>query len=304
MLTMYPAMVNSPQAATVGALTNTGTTVQVTDGGIFSAVQVPYPITFGTGSTAETCLLTAVSGNNLTFTRGFQGVARAWDAGTVVARNFTAYDHDTFRANITEAYDTARVIPDMRSLGFLLPTMYSDPSAYDNLYSMSFDPFVTTPYGDVFNPGSGNRFFARLYVPAGASLGGVVVMAGGDPMTYTEIRAAIYGMTGGLVAQFGPGSFSNLSGQYAIRGSIPALAAGFYDVVVWGFTSPQTPNEGFLAAPPITTGGQLLMLQTSQRYGMISGAMTAGQSAPSSIGTKVYTPAKPRAWIALCSPQA
>jgi hypothetical protein len=51
--------------------------------------------------------LVAKNGNQLTVQRGFQGQARAWSAGTSVSRNFTAYDHDAFKANV-EALNEAQ----------------------------------------------------------------------------------------------------------------------------------------------------------------------------------------------------
>jgi hypothetical protein len=97
---MYPAMVNSPEAVTRGALTASGTQVEISDGGIFAGIAVPFPLTLGEGESAETVLLTARNGNMLTLQRAFQGAARSWDAGTKVARYFTAYDADAFKENI------------------------------------------------------------------------------------------------------------------------------------------------------------------------------------------------------------
>ncbi|HAN44115.1 MAG TPA: hypothetical protein DCP97_01855 [Ruminococcaceae bacterium] len=102
MQTMYPAIVNSPETVTKGALTNSTTSIEVADASIFTAVGLPLPLTLGQGSSAETVLLTAVSGNILTVQRGFQGIARTWEAGTAISRNFTAYDHDAFKNNIYE----------------------------------------------------------------------------------------------------------------------------------------------------------------------------------------------------------
>jgi hypothetical protein len=100
MQAMYPAMVNSPEVITRGALTTSTTQIQVSDSGIFTAVSLPFPLTLGKGSTAETVLLTVINGDILTVVRGFQGTPRSWDAGTLISRNFTAYDHDAFKANI------------------------------------------------------------------------------------------------------------------------------------------------------------------------------------------------------------
>jgi len=49
--------------------------------------------------------LTAKDGNKLTVIRGFQGAAKAWEAGTTISRNFTAYDHDAFAANINTLHE-------------------------------------------------------------------------------------------------------------------------------------------------------------------------------------------------------
>ena len=53
------------------------------------------------GSTAETVLMTAKSGNVLTVTRAQNGTtARAWSAGDVIARYFTAADQTAMQENI------------------------------------------------------------------------------------------------------------------------------------------------------------------------------------------------------------
>lgn len=99
MPTMYPAMVNSPVTALAAAIDATQTTITVTDATKLPAA--PNLAVIGTDEAAETILYTGVTGNSLTgCTRGFQGTAAAWTAGTPVARNFTAYDHDTFRQEI------------------------------------------------------------------------------------------------------------------------------------------------------------------------------------------------------------
>jgi hypothetical protein len=103
---MYSAMVNSPQTELASAITDTDTTIILLD-----ASKLPDPpnlATIGVGETAETILYTGKSGNDLTgVTRGFQGVAKAWNVGAKVARYFTAYDHEAFRQNIEEAQTTA-----------------------------------------------------------------------------------------------------------------------------------------------------------------------------------------------------
>ena len=97
---MYPAQANSPETSLSGALTAAGTTVNVVDGSVLP--DAPNLLTIGAdGSTAETVLMTAKSGNVLTVTRGQNGTtARAWSAGDVIARYFTAADQTAIQENI------------------------------------------------------------------------------------------------------------------------------------------------------------------------------------------------------------
>ena len=97
---MYPAQANSPETSLSGALTAAGTTVNVVDGSVLP--EAPNLLTIGAdGSTAETVLMTAKSGNVLTVTRAQNGTtARAWSAGDVIARYFTAADQTAMQENI------------------------------------------------------------------------------------------------------------------------------------------------------------------------------------------------------------
>jgi hypothetical protein len=101
MLEMYPAMVNSVATSITGSIGATDTTIHVLD-----EARIPEPpnlLVLGEATAqAETVKLTAKNGSALTVVRGFQGAARAWSAGTTIARNFTAYDHDAFKANVEE----------------------------------------------------------------------------------------------------------------------------------------------------------------------------------------------------------
>ena len=97
---MYPAQANSPETSLSGALTAAGTTVNVVDGSVLP--EAPNLLTIGAdSSTAETVLMTAKSGNVLTVTRAQNGTtARAWSAGDVIARYFTAADQTAIQENI------------------------------------------------------------------------------------------------------------------------------------------------------------------------------------------------------------
>lgn len=99
MATMYQAKINSPSTTLAVGIDAIITSISVVD----SSVLPPAPnlLTIGSGEDAETCRYTNITGNTVTVERGFQGVAKSWDLGVVVGRNYTAYDHDTFIANIT-----------------------------------------------------------------------------------------------------------------------------------------------------------------------------------------------------------
>ena len=100
LVTMYPAQANSPETSLSGALTAAGTTVNVVDGSVLP--EAPNLLTIGAdGSTAETVVMTAKNGNVLTVTRAQNGTtARAWSAGDVIARYFTAADQTAMQENI------------------------------------------------------------------------------------------------------------------------------------------------------------------------------------------------------------
>ena len=100
LVTMYPAQANSPETSLSGALTAAGTTVNVVDGSVLP--EAPNLLTIGAdGPTAETVLMTAKNGNVLTVTRAQNGTtARAWSAGDVIARYFTAADQTAMQENI------------------------------------------------------------------------------------------------------------------------------------------------------------------------------------------------------------
>ena len=98
---MYPPQANTPETSLSGALTAAGTTVNVVGGTMLP--DAPNLLTIGAdGSTAETVLMTAKSGNVLTVVRGQDGTtARAWSAGDVIGRYFTAADQKAMQDNIT-----------------------------------------------------------------------------------------------------------------------------------------------------------------------------------------------------------
>lgn len=98
--TMYPPQALSPATTTSGAVTTASTSVTVLNGSVLP--DAPNLLTFG-GETEnpETVLMTAKNGNTLTIQRAVQGSARAWPAGSTIARLFTAKDLLDLQSNIT-----------------------------------------------------------------------------------------------------------------------------------------------------------------------------------------------------------
>ena len=95
---MYKGVVNSPETTITNNINGTDTLIYVLD-----ETRIPEPpnlMTLGTGTSAETVKVTEVNGNMLTVVRGFQGTPKSWNAGTVIARNFTEYDYDALKENI------------------------------------------------------------------------------------------------------------------------------------------------------------------------------------------------------------
>ena len=98
--TMYPGQINSPSTTLSGALSATATTVNVTDASVLPTV-TPFPLTIGIDSAqSETVLVTAINGNALTVTRGWDGTSSGWAVNTPCARVFTARDLNDLQDNV------------------------------------------------------------------------------------------------------------------------------------------------------------------------------------------------------------
>ena len=100
---MYPGLANSPETTLAAGINETAVTIPITD--IDDVPTAPNVLMLGTGEETETVLYTGKAGNSITgCTRGFDGTtARAWDAGTPVARRPAAYDLEALQNNIIPA---------------------------------------------------------------------------------------------------------------------------------------------------------------------------------------------------------
>ncbi len=105
---MYKGLVNSPETTLTNNIGATDTLIYVLDPARVPA-SLPNLMTIGTGTNAETIKVIANDNGALTVIRGFQGVAKEWLAGTVIARNFTEYDHDAFKVNIEYLVTKAKI---------------------------------------------------------------------------------------------------------------------------------------------------------------------------------------------------
>ena len=96
---MYAPQTNSPATSTVGALSAGTLSVEVLNASILPAPPMLL-VLGGDTQTPETVLMTAKEGNILILQRAIEGNASSWDAGTMVARLFTATDLQTVQDNI------------------------------------------------------------------------------------------------------------------------------------------------------------------------------------------------------------
>lgn len=101
-ITLYPGLAFSPQAELSEGVGAADTILKVSDSSRFPPP--PNLATIGTDEDGETVLYTALAEGILSgCVRGVEGAARAWQAGEVVARNFTAKDHNDLIAAVLAA---------------------------------------------------------------------------------------------------------------------------------------------------------------------------------------------------------
>lgn len=99
--TMYPAKNNSPITTLSEGINSSDTSMTVANPSVLPSA--PNLAVIGSADTAEIVLYTAISGSTVTIVRGQNGTTPGtWTAGTPVARNFTAADHEALRQNILD----------------------------------------------------------------------------------------------------------------------------------------------------------------------------------------------------------
>ena len=104
--TLYPGIPFSPQAALTDNIGAADTIIEVSDASAFPPA--PNLATIGTDEGGETILYTAKTETALSgCRRGVEGTARAWTAGELIGRNFTAKDHSDLIAALSETRSAA-----------------------------------------------------------------------------------------------------------------------------------------------------------------------------------------------------
>lgn len=99
MLEMFKGVANSPETTITNDIDNSDTIIYVLDETRIPE-DLPNLMVLGTGTSAETIKVLSIEGNAITVERGFQGVPRSWNAGTIIARNFTEYDYNALVENV------------------------------------------------------------------------------------------------------------------------------------------------------------------------------------------------------------
>ena len=205
--TMYGAQTNSPYTTTLGELAaNTGT-VTVADASVLP--QVPFLLTLGYDkSAAETVLVTAITGNALTITRGVDGQALTWATGTKCARIFTAKDLNDVQDNIKTLDDekqekiaisgllksngNGQIVKAQAGTDYQTPltaeTDYVTPSQVNSLVSSKAEEADLTAHtGDTSNPHGVTAQQAGA-VPEGRTVNGKA-LTGNIALTATDVGA-------------------------------------------------------------------------------------------------------------------
>lgn len=101
MADLYTGIAFSPQATLTESIGEADTIIKISDTSAFP--DGPNLATIGTDEDGETIQYAAKADGLLSgCTRGVEGTAKAWNSGEVIARNFTAKDHNDLIATVNE----------------------------------------------------------------------------------------------------------------------------------------------------------------------------------------------------------
>jgi hypothetical protein len=106
---MYNGIVNSPPTKISGSVSAVDTIIILDNPSVIP--DAPNIFTIGSGSDCETVYFAnSPSGSSFTVVRGFQGIAKSWDADTIVFRSFTEYDYAAIIENIQSTRSASAII--------------------------------------------------------------------------------------------------------------------------------------------------------------------------------------------------
>lgn len=122
MKTMYKGIPFSPRATLTQEINGSATVIPVSDVNAFP--EAPNLATIGTDDAAETILYSAKTENALSgCTRGVEGSAKTWSAGSIIARNFTAVEYGYIIDNIQQLFNEQEFTARINEEGHLIITL-------------------------------------------------------------------------------------------------------------------------------------------------------------------------------------
>ena len=162
--TMYSAKAGSPKTVLASEISAVATQMTVADASVLPPA--PNLAVLGSDASAEIVSYAGKSGNVLSgLVRGLGGTtASVWQADTLVARNFTSFDHDRFKTNI-EALASEKVdTTDLGDLATQDSISYTSAQLTDKpaLGGIEVRPNYTVSTDDL-TPGSSTLASGKLY---------------------------------------------------------------------------------------------------------------------------------------------
>lgn len=119
---MYKGVAFSPRATITSEINGSATVIPVSDVNVFP--EAPNLATIGTDEESETILYSAKTENSLSgCTRGVEGSAKSWGAGSIVSRNFTAAEYGYIIDNIQQLFNEQEFTARINEEGHLIITL-------------------------------------------------------------------------------------------------------------------------------------------------------------------------------------
>lgn len=122
---LYRGIAFSPQVTLTDNIGEADTIIKVSDVSAFP--EAPNLATIGIDEDGETILYTAKTEDALSgCQRGVEGTAKAWSAGEIIGRNFTAKDHNDLIEDLTETAEGVEAINEAKGAAGGIATLQAD----------------------------------------------------------------------------------------------------------------------------------------------------------------------------------